>query len=477
MGRAVKAHVLTEPELEFCAGNRHIDPRFGLIQFGPADADSASAPGRITVGVVAPASHMQAARDWFERCKTAIDGRPAKSGQENMYPPFPGFSLDSSFAAELVFDSALAREIPDRVIQRFNGTASPGVARDAADLYAEHARSIEDSGRASLIVCVRPPDMEDPHRGDDIRDGGVAARPADNFHDLLKAKALGISRPLQLIRPETWTGVARANGGRRVQDEATRAWNLHTALYYKAGGAPWRIPRASTDLATCFVGVSFFRSPDSDELHTAVAQVFNERGDGVVVRGRAAHILKSDRQPHLSETDAASTLRDALAEFRRVHGHAPARVVVHKTSRFTPPEVDGFSGALDEAQIDHGELVWIQRGAGPRLFRSGQFSPLRGTLLDLDATTALLYTRGSIELFRTYPGMYVPQPLLVRTDALGTSPLNAARDILSLSKMNWNNAQLDERDPLTLRTARNVGDILRHVPPGTPTATRYAYYM
>jgi hypothetical protein len=43
--------------------------------------------------------------------------------------------------------------------------------------------------------------------------------------------------------------------------------------------------------------------------------------------------------------------------------------------------------------------------------------------------------------------------------------------------MNWNNAQLDERDPLTLRTANRVGAILRHVPPDAQIATRYAYYM
>jgi hypothetical protein len=43
--------------------------------------------------------------------------------------------------------------------------------------------------------------------------------------------------------------------------------------------------------------------------------------------------------------------------------------------------------------------------------------------------------------------------------------------------MNWNNAQLDERDPLTLRTAYRVGAILKHVPEGARIATRYAYYM
>jgi len=68
-------------------------------------------------------------------------------------------------------------------------------------------------------------------------------------------------------------------------------------------------------------------------------------------------------------------------------------------------------------------------------------------------------------------------PLLIRPAANGTDLRNAAIDVLAMSKMNWNNAQLDERDPLTLRTAHRVGAILKHVPPDAQIATRYAYYM
>ncbi len=52
------------------------------------------------------------------------------------------------------------------------------------------------------------------------------------------------SRPIQIIRRTTWdpTFKPRQAQKRRLQDEATRAWNLHTALYYKAGGVPWRLP-------------------------------------------------------------------------------------------------------------------------------------------------------------------------------------------------------------------------------------------
>jgi hypothetical protein len=72
-------------------------------------------------------------------------------------------------------------------------------------------------------------------------------------------------------------------------------------------------------------------------------------------------------------------------------------------------------------------------------------------------------------------GLYVPHPLLLRAAGAPTALL--ATGVLALSKMSWNNAQLDERDPLTLRTAHRVGAILRHAPSEAQIATRYAYYM
>jgi hypothetical protein len=144
---------------------------------------------------------------------------------------------------------------------------------------------------------------------------------------------------------------------------------------------------------------------------------------------------------------------------------------------FNDEETAGFRAAADEKDIDFIELIWVQRRASPRLFRHGQLPPLRGTTLQLDPQTMILYTRGSVEFFRTYPGMHVPQPLLLRPQTQSAELARVATEVLALSKMNWNNAQLDERDPLTLRTARRVGAILKHAPLAEQIATRYAYYM
>ena len=73
-----------------------------------------------------------------------------------------------------------------------------------------------------------------------------------------------------------------------------------------------RLPRPSTELTVCYVGVSFYRSLDKQALLTSVAQVFNERGEGVVVRGGHASISKEDRQAHLPENHAHELLKNAL---------------------------------------------------------------------------------------------------------------------------------------------------------------------
>ncbi|WP_157963707.1 argonaute/piwi family protein [Actinocorallia populi] len=475
-----------EPELEFRAGNRHIDPRYGIGVFGPADADSPTAPHQIPVALVGPTRSIDGIRKWLQRCQSPIEAKEAKPGQENLHQAFPGFSTDSEFGSELVFDDALVREIPERLLRKLARADVASATTEAVDLYADAARSLAETGRCRVVICARPDELNDREERpppDYLAGGGEEREERDaggDFHDLLKAAALGLHAPLQLMRTETWSGIKAKNNGetaRPLQDEATRAWNLHTALYYKAGGTPWRMQRHSSDLATCYVGISFYRTASGEELHTAVAQVFNERGDGVVVRGGTAQISKKDRQPHLALADAKRLLLDALAEYRSTHGHQPARIVIHKSSNFTSGETEGFHQAADEREIDHVDMIWIQRRGAPHLYRTGQLPPLRGTTVQLDERSLLLYTRGSVPYFRTYSGLYVPQPLLIRPASPNTDLRIAATDILALSKMNWNNAQLDERDPLTLRTAYRVGAILKHVPSSARIATRYAYYM
>ncbi len=297
-----------------------------------------------------------------------------------------------------------------------------------------------------------------------------------NFHDLFKAQAIDLQLPCQLLRPDTYGGpVSVRVKGRRIQDKATTAWNFHTALYYKAGGVPWRLARQSAPLTTCYVGVSFFKSADGERLMTSVAQVFDERGEGLIVQGGSASYDKYDRNAHLSEDDAFALLANGLATYRREHKNMPARLVMHKTSTFNEAEKAGFRRAGDAEKLEVLDLVTVRR-SGVRLLRAGQSPMVRGTSLLFDNASGIVYLKGTVPYFQVYPGAYIPRAIeFIREDG-ETSAAELAQEIVALSKLNFNNTQFDSGDPITVRAARRVGDILKHVQGGKKVNARFRYF-
>ena len=223
------------------------------------------------------------------------------------------------------------------------------------------------------------------------------------------------------------------------------------------------------------MGVSFYNTLDREKVLTSTAQVFNERGDGVVLRGGTAKRSKEDRQIHMAGEDAYKLLDGALKTYRSEHRTLPARVVVHKTSSHNSAELEGFREALDSNGVDSADFLSLGKSF-TRLFRNGGYPPLRGTFFTLDHRTHMLYTRGSVDFFATYPGMYVPSAQRLLCEEIEQTPAFLAREILALTKMNWNNTQFDNRDPITVRAARGVGIYSKYVEEGKGQS-RYSYYM
>ncbi len=471
----MKASFFQEPELEFGNGGTHVDIRYGLMRYGPLDLGETSAPIQLRIGLVGTEETIAMVRQWFDICREGIAAKQSKLS--NLFPPFPGFSGSSPFHASLVFHDRWSSAIRQREVEAVLAhTQGDQIVREAVAIFLEHAETLIEQGGPMALVCVPPRDLlaavdERPGARPDVLDqeideGSEAATPTRApivaFHDVLKAEGMRLGIPIQMVRPSTYSGerTTKKSKGRParsvpLQDEATRAWNIHTALYYKAGGIPWRLLRSAADLAACFVGVSFYRSIQGDRLLTSVAQVFNERGEGVIVKGAQAQLGKDDRQPHLSEEDTRLLLKNAIQVYRREHKTSPARLVVHKTSKMTDGEVRGFRTAAEEHQIDVVDLVSVRRSL-TRLFREGTYPPLRGTFLRLQEQTGLLYLRGSVNFFETYPGMYVPRPLEFSVAQAETPPEQLAREI---------------------RAARRVGDILKCVPEGGALQPSFRFYM
>jgi hypothetical protein len=483
----MQAEFLEEPELEFGNGT-HVDIRYGIRTFGPLDRGTTTAPQALRVGLVGTAETVEGVQKWLTTCRSGVAAKATRL--VNLFPPFPGFSKDSCFNSELTFHDRWTGRISERELSDLLSNVTPSaLPRESAETFVSYAERLLELGKVDVIVCAPPRELlaaldtnttPPPDESESGLDESTETedmemwRPA--FHDVLKAAGMRLAVPLQMVRPATYEGGKRSGGSGPLQDPATRAWNFHTALYYKAGGIPWRLQRNPSALTACYIGISFYRSAEGDRLLTSVAQVFNERGEGVIVRGAPAQLDKSDRTPHLSSDDARTLIANAIATYRREHRTSPARVVIHKTSKLNDAEIHGFSEAAKHGNIDVIDLVSVRRSF-TRLFRMETQPPLRGTLLHLGPQIGLLYLRGSVSFFETYPGLYVPRPLEFELARSDSTVFQVAGELLALSKLNWNNTQFDGGEPITVRAARRVGDILKCIPTDGTVQPSFRFFM
>ena len=100
---------------------------------------------------------------------------------------------------------------------------------------------------------------------------------------------------------------------------------------------------------------------------------------------------------------------------------------------------------------------------------------VRGTAMLFNGS-GIVYLKGTVPFFRVYPGAYIPRAIEFVRDEGETNAFELARELLSLSKLNFNNTQFDTGDPITMRAARRVGDILKHVPLGKKVNSRFRYF-
>jgi argonaute-like protein implicated in RNA metabolism and viral defense len=67
--------------------------------------------------------------------------------------------------------------------------------------------------------------------------------------------------------------------------------------------------------------------------------------------------------------------------------------------------------------------------------------------------------------------------LHLRPHGCETSLPDLAAEVLALTKMNWNSTQFDQRLPIPIHAARQVGRVLKHVSYGEREQSDYPFYM
>jgi hypothetical protein len=484
----MKIHFLDEPLLQF-GNDYHVCPRFGISNFETYDSQDnliSTKPKDIVLGVVGTNQNFESFDKWIGLCSNYIAEKESK--QPNLFTSFCGFNEYEGLKAKMVYNSSYFRQINDIQIKAIvvEVTKTKNVQKgikDSAELYLKHIEFLATDKTPKVIICIIPDLLwnkvlkierdEEFDRTHQVEDEATEI----NFRSYLKAKSMQFKVPIQIMRERSLSIENSSKGKSQLQDLATRAWNFCTAIYYKAGGIPWKANVKESDKLTCYVGISFFRSLDKRTLQTSLAQVFDEQGRGLILRGSPVEIDKSDKQPHLSNEQAYDLLVKAIEGYHFAEGIFPKRVVIHKSSRYTEQELEGFITAINDKSVNTFDFVTVLE-SDVRLFRSGSYPPLRGTMLELTNQSFLLYTKSAVDFYKTYAGMYIPEPIEIRIAELNSNPRQVCEEVLALTKMNWNKTQFDGKMPITIDCSRSVGAIMKYLTESNEKPEkRYCFYM
>ena len=467
--------VFPEPALSFHperSEDRDAHPLRGLIRYGPYSRSFSGQLDPIRVATIAPSQDQRRLSSFLTELT-----QPCQPQERHDYLiDWPGF--------ERVFRLRVTRAAQGCHI---------GLADDLNRLHdtpRPHLVLARALSRALTVLQTRRADFDVvfvylPDRWSDGFTGDV-----DDFdlHDFLKAITAEQDLPSQILRE----GSALAYPCR-----ASVMWRVGTALYVKAGGVPWKL--ATFDPETAHIGLSYAIKPrieSSPQYVTCCSQVFDADGTGLeFIAYDTSDAVISRENPFLTRTEMARLMARSLSLYQRRHaGTSPRRIVVQKNSEFKKEEIDGCFDAF-EPVTEKIELLQVQQSSGWRGVQidppmsgspKGQaaaFPLSRGTCLPLGTREILLWTQGTqagiAERGRRYykEGRTIPEPLkLVRF--AGHGPLSEpARDVLGLTKMNWNNDGPHDRLPVTLSYAHVLARTIKRFATLASRPYQFRFFM
>lgn len=496
----IKIECLPEPELIFGGDKAGVEPRLVMAKAGAADSGSVR---EVRIGLVGPPDEIALAKRWLPRLNTVAIAREKNARRYRDWPGAPR-ALGASFIIEDRFVRPLDQ---DRVSLALNATSPVERFEELLDLYDAKIQGLFGDVRPDCVIVCLPDEAADMRisnsrlsvrerealerlQREEEQDQLLLFQPSPeelkaaeelrtqaedllfrSFYRALKARIMTHQNPVpvQVMRRDTFV---RPDG--EGHSHATRAWNLATSLYYKAGHEPWR--PADLPPNTCFIGISFhhLKRREGEVVYASVAQAFSSEIEPFALKGSTLpHEQRRDRQPYLNETQAADLMRDVLDKYLDLAGVLPSRVVVHKTSLYQPEEEAGFRGAAEE-RVPVCDLIWM-RSTAFRLIRKGTQEPWRGTLCTIGDET-YLFTSGYVPWWDEYPGPHIPAPIQIGSCG-PTNMRERGREILALTKMNWNSSEGMSRYPITISFARKVGMLMTELSDNQSPNPSYRFYM
>lgn len=520
---------IAEPQVEVGYHQEVLDPRAGLMLFGPVEFDRN--PREIRVGVVGAPEGIDLFSNWCREFRTHTSAGGSDLNARNV--PFPGF--DSAFGCKWPSSPTVAKVVSRadllnaiRIAERHHAVSK------AVSLIVEQIRqaTVEDDVVVDVWFVVVPeevfllgrPNSRVPKdksvASDNIFTKRMASRFTPNapslfdedneavkifqnhtdFHHQLKNRLLELRAVTQLFRESSIAqtlhdlrfgqtdGTLEDDGEwdeaefggstslRRMQTPSDVNWNIGTACFFKAGGRPWKVKTARPGV--CYVGLIFKRDPSQVGSNACCgAQLFLESGEGIVFKGSMGPWYSPDsKQFHLSKDEAIKLMKRTLEAYRMEYGIFPSELFVHGRTYFNKDELDGFAEAAPEGTEITG--VRITRTSDFKLYSATELPINRGTLLRLSDRVALIWTSGYIPYLETYQGRETPNPLRVELCGSTNTPIDVVlADIMTLTKMNFNSAVFADGFPVTMRFADAIGDVLMATGDREISPLPFRYYI
>lgn len=471
------------------------NPKDGLLLFGPLS--DGRGPTEIRVGVIGRKKGLERYQRWVERINSYI---PAERADAAHHAAYPGF--EAIFGCKWPISPICSLAVPEDAIWEnlYRSDKYDAIYKTVGLFVTEIERYLrEEEAHVDLWIVVIPEEVFIYGRPKSVvpkelqqasslsmtlkKAKAIQQQPSlfveDNeaaeiykyevhFHNQLKARLLEHKTVIQVARETSLAPKDFEKDGRplrRLQDPASVAWNLTTTAYFKASGRPWKL--ADVREGVCYVGLVFKLDMTSLTAGNACcgAQMFLDSGDGLVFKGAVGPWYSdSTKEFHLPRKKAAELIKMVVDAYRREHGIPPKELFIHGRTRFNNEEWEGFQSEAPEGTNIVG--VRIRDDNTFKLYGPGSCPILRGTAFLQSKRKGYLWTRGYVPRLQTYAGREVPNPLSVEICRGYADLEQVMRDIMGLTKVNFNACIYADGRPVTLRFADRVGEILT----ATPTA-------
>lgn len=485
---------INEPFLLFNFNQKVTDPRDGLTLFGPYNKDRIN---NFSIGIIGTNYGREKMKNWIDKFLKPII--PLK--KDVAKPFYPGF--ETIYGITINLKSTIEINIDENKLKEFYRYSDPHIrVANMVDLYVDalveykkdddrppvnlwfvvipdeiyqHGRMKSKAGAGKIIKVGIKDKMsrEIPSLFDEVMPELVKEREAyqydNHFHNQLKLKLLKHEILTQIIRESTIAyneyPYLKVNG-KPKRDLSTMetdiAWNIATSVYYKIGGLPWKL--GTIRKGVCYIGLVFKidERQKNSKYACCAAQMFLDSGDGMVFKGAIGPWYNEEtKEYHLTKDASFDLLTKALTSFKKSNDELPQEIFIHGRTQFNDDEWLGFCEAVEEHKISL-VGVTIKDEKVFKLYRDKNFPILRGSYYAKDKNNAFLWTKGFIPRLQQPLGLETPNPLTIKIirNKANTSIDLVCRDILALTKLNYNSCRFCDGLPVTLKFANVIGDIL-----------------